>query len=111
VVISTATVLTTQLNEASSGLSNEREDSNKRVAMYVDEINSMAQEISIINKDIAAIESNGTVANELRDRRDLLLNEMAELVDITTYEMKMVLYLFISETMHSLMALCSISYI
>jgi len=28
----------------------------------------------------------GTVANELRDRRDLLLNEMAELVDITTYE-------------------------
>ena len=86
VVISTATVLTTQLNEASNGLSNEREDSNKRVAMYVDEINSMAQEISIINKDITAIESNGTVANELRDRRDLLLNEMAELVDITTYE-------------------------
>lgn len=86
VVISTATVLTTQLNEASSGLSNERYDSNKRIAMYVDEINNMAKEISTLNKDIISTESNGRVANELRDRRDLLLNNMSELVDINTYE-------------------------
>lgn len=86
VVVSTAKVLTTQLNETATGLSKARSDSNKRIKMYVDEINNMADEINTLNKDIASFESNGRVANDLRDRRDLLLNKMSEIVDINTYE-------------------------
>lgn len=86
VVISTSKVLTTQLNETAAGLSKARSDSNKRIKMYVDEINDIAEEITTLNKDIASFESNGRVANDLRDRRDLLLNKMSEIVDISTYE-------------------------
>jgi len=103
VVISTAKVLTTQLNETATGLSKARTDSNKRIKMYVDEINDMAEEISTLNKDIASFESNGRVANDLRDRRDLLLNKMSEIVDISTYENEMVLYQYLSVIMPLLM--------
>jgi flagellar hook-associated protein 1 FlgK len=86
VVISKAQSLATQLNESADGIATARDDSNKRIKMYVDEINNMAAEIDQLNKDITAFESNGKVANDLRDRRDLLLNKMSEIVDINTYE-------------------------
>lgn len=86
VVISKAKTLSTQLNETSDGVTTARADSNNRVKTYVDEVNNMADEINKLNKDITAFESNGKIANDLRDRRDLLLNKLSEIVNINTYE-------------------------
>lgn len=86
VVIDRASVLSSKLNDTSTSLNIARDDSNKKIKMYVEEINNLAAEISSINKDIAAFEGSGKVANDLRDRRDLLLDKMSNLVDINVYE-------------------------
>lgn len=53
----------------------------------VDQINSMIDQIAELNKGISAVEIKGSVnANDLRDRRDLLLEQLSEYMDINYYE-------------------------
>ena len=54
--------------------------------MRVDNVNEMTAKIAHLNKDIVTMEANGSSANDLRDQRDLLVDQLAELVDVTTYE-------------------------
>ena len=64
-----------------------QDDVNQEIKVNVDRINSIAQEVASLNKQINVIEMNsGLVANELRDQRDLLIDELSELVDVTTEE-------------------------
>ena len=49
-------------------------------------INSLAQKISTLNKQINTIELSGARANELRDQRDLLIDELSEIVDVEINE-------------------------
>ncbi len=58
-------------------------DVNDEIKIKVDEINGIAQQISTLNKQISAIEINGTaVANELRDKRDLLIDQLSAVIDV-----------------------------
>ena len=51
------------------------------------EINGIAQEIATLNKEINTIEMDGvSVANELRDKRDLLVDELSAIVDVSVEE-------------------------
>lgn len=62
-------------------------DVNDEIKIKVDEINSIATEISSLNKEINLIEMDGTsIANELRDKRDLLVDQLSAVVDVTTEE-------------------------
>lgn len=62
-------------------------DVNDEIAIKIDEINDIAQEISSLNKQINIIEVGGkTVANELRDKRDLLVDELSAVVDVSCEE-------------------------
>ena len=64
-----------------------QKDINSEIKLKVDEINSLSSEIATINKQINVIEMNtGAVANELRDQRDLLVDELSELVDVEVKE-------------------------
>jgi flagellar hook-associated protein 1 FlgK len=56
------------------------------ILAYVQEINSYAQEISEINKLIFEYEASGHRANDLRDQRELLLDQLSSIVDVTSYE-------------------------
>ena len=52
-----------------------------------DEINSLASEIATLNKQINVIEIDGKAnANELRDQRDLMIDELSEIVDVNVSE-------------------------
>lgn len=62
-------------------------DVNDEIKIKVDEINSIATEIASLNKEINLIEMDGTsMANELRDKRDLLVDQLSAVVDVTTEE-------------------------
>ncbi|MBO5032916.1 MAG: flagellar hook-associated protein FlgK [Lachnospiraceae bacterium] len=62
-------------------------DVNDEVSIKVDEINSIALQISSLNKEINTIEVGGkTVANELRDKRDLLIDQLSSVIDVQCEE-------------------------
>ena len=62
-------------------------DVNDEIAIKVDEINSVAQQIALLNKQINMVEANGTtVANDLRDKRDLLVDQLSAVVDVQCEE-------------------------
>ncbi len=78
------------LTEYFKGLSGNIEalqkDVNQEIKLRVDEINSLAGEIATLNKQINTIELTGTNANELRDRRELLVDRLSEIVDVEIIE-------------------------
>ncbi|MEA2102854.1 MAG: flagellar hook-associated protein FlgK [Thermodesulfobacteriota bacterium] len=53
----------------------------------VQEVNSIISQIAGLNKEITAVEIDGVInANDLRDRRELLLGELSGYMDINYYE-------------------------
>ena len=79
--------LTTYFNDMFNSMQKMQSDVNQEIKVEVDRINSIAQEIAALNKQINVIEMNtGAVANELRDQRDLLVDELSEIVDVEVTE-------------------------
>ena len=60
------------------------QDQNESVSTVAQSINSKAEQISVLNQAIASYEHSGTTANDLRDERNTLLDELSGLVNITT---------------------------
>jgi len=53
----------------------------------VDQINIIIEQIADLNKQISSVEIDGMInANDLRDRRELLLEELSTYMDISYYE-------------------------
>lgn len=59
---------------------------NEEIRNKVDEINTIAEQIATLNKQINTIEVNQTHANELRDKRSLLVDQLAKIVDVEVRE-------------------------
>ncbi|MDO4189225.1 MAG: flagellar hook-associated protein FlgK [Lachnospiraceae bacterium] len=59
---------------------------NEEIRNKVDEINSIAEQISTLNKQINTIEVNKVHANELRDKRNLLVDQLSKIVDVEIKE-------------------------
>lgn len=78
--------LTEYFNGMSGNLKKVQKDVNQEIKLKVDEINSLAGEIAALNKQINVIELTGSKANELRDRRTVLLDQLSQIVDIETQE-------------------------
>ncbi len=63
-----------------------QEDADDRIADLVDEINTIAEQIADLNGKITRVEVSGHAANDYRDERDLLLNKLADMVEINSFE-------------------------
>lgn len=74
------------MQEIKKDLQLEQEDLNAEISNNVNSINSYAQEIASLNKQINVVELTGENANELRDRRSLVLDELSKIVEISTSE-------------------------
>lgn len=83
---STAKSLTDYFNNMYGDLQNLQEDVNDEIKIRVDHINSIAQDIATVNKQINVIEMSGGSANELRDKRDNLIDELSAVVDVEVEE-------------------------
>ncbi len=61
-------------------------DADQRIGLHVIEVNSLAAEINTLNVEIAKVAAVGDRPNDLLDRRDLLLDKLAKLADISVSE-------------------------
>lgn len=78
--------LTEYFNGLAGNMEAMQKDVNQEIKLKVDQINSLAGEIATLNKQINTIELSGVNANELRDRRTLLIDELSEIVDVEIKE-------------------------
>ncbi len=72
-----------RFNEISKRFSTAERDTLSEVTSLVREVNSRANEVAALNIEIAEAQSTGSIANDLLDRRDVVVNELSELVDVT----------------------------
>lgn len=84
--ISDASKLCSYFNNNASRLELLQATVNDEVKTTVDNINSIAQKVALLNKQINTIEQNGGQANELRDHRALLVDELSQIVTIEAKE-------------------------
>ena len=84
--LGTAESLAEYFNTMAGNLQELQKDVNTEIRTCVDQINSLAQEIVTLNKQINVIEIGGGTANELRDQRALLIDQLSEIVDVEVEE-------------------------
>lgn len=85
--ISAVQSMTEYFNNTSANLKELQKDVNSQIKVRVDRINSLSTEIATLNKQINVVEmSTHSTANELRDKRDLMVDELSSIVDVETRE-------------------------
>lgn len=77
-----ADLLARDFNRVSEQLKEIRGDANAEVAIHVNDINAITSEIATLNGQVQKVEISGGFANDERDRRDLLIKNLGELIDI-----------------------------
>lgn len=85
-VISQAQKLVDAFHTINGQLQDLRASANDDVVGRVNDINQTAKEIANLNRQITASELGGQKANDLRDQRDLLIDDLSNMVDVTTTE-------------------------
>lgn len=74
--------------EHSSAFNQIRLDANQEIRRHVETINGLAARVASLNDEIFKAESSGREAPDLRDQRAVLINDIAELVDIEQVELR-----------------------
>ncbi len=85
--VSAVKSMTDYFNNMYGDLQNLQADVNDEIKIRIDHINSIAQDLATVNKQINTIEIQGTTANELRDKRDALIDELSAVVDVEVQEL------------------------
>lgn len=80
--------LTEYFNSLSNSMKQIQENCNFEIKNKVDQINSLAKQIATLTKQINTIEVNGVIANDLRDQRALLVDELSEIANVSVTEQK-----------------------
>ncbi|MBR3518308.1 MAG: flagellar hook-associated protein FlgK [Lachnospiraceae bacterium] len=92
-MIGSAGNLATYFRDTYNNMQKLQDDVNQEIKVNIDRINSIVEEIASLNKQVNVIEMNsGAVANELRDQRDLLVDELSEIVDVEVTEVPVIDY-------------------
>ncbi|MDR1619819.1 MAG: flagellar hook-associated protein FlgK [Clostridiales bacterium] len=82
----TAITLCTILNHYYDKLVGQQEDLNTQMEQTANRVNDIMHDIAYYNEKIYAFELSSEPANDLRDKRDLLLDELSQLIDIAYNE-------------------------
>ncbi len=78
--------LCTYFNSVAGALTELQKDCNEEILNATKQINIIAEKISLLNKEINRLELDGGYANELRDKRALLVDELSAMVNVETKE-------------------------
>jgi flagellar hook-associated protein 1 len=81
-----AQALTQRVSTLSSQISDQIEIANKQISSITSAVNSLGQQLAGINVEIMSAlgDANVQAPNDLLDKRDQLLGELSQLVDVTT---------------------------
>lgn len=85
-VVNAGMALAEYFNTLTVNLRKIQVDANEEIKNKCEQINTMAANIAGLNKQINIIEANGGTANDLRDQRNVLLDELAKIANISTTE-------------------------
>lgn len=86
-VIASASDLAGQFNAVSQDVDRLKSDLAGQTTQTVDEVNSLTSRIADLNGRIYAIEVKGQQANELKDQRDQLVDDLSKKVDLRAVNM------------------------
>jgi len=84
--VSTMKSITEYFNNVYTSLQSEQADVNAEIKLRADRVSAIAQEVASINKQINIIEMTGAKANELRDKRDVLVDDLSKIISVETRE-------------------------
>lgn len=81
-----ATALVNGVRRVYDGLNSQIEETNTRIAAAAESVNDLTSGISELNVQIVANELGGHEASDLRDSRDLLVEQLSGIMDISVQE-------------------------
>lgn len=84
--IAEAEALTRRFNELNSSIVRQNEQINENLESLAQQVTTLGKDIANLNDKIRLNVVAGKPANELRDQRDLLVEELASLIDIQVVE-------------------------
>ncbi len=79
---------TSFIQETASYLQDLQSEANTEIKSCVEQINAIAEKIASVTKQINMIEAYGGSANDLRDQRTVLIDDLSELCDVSVLEEK-----------------------
>lgn len=85
-LLSRAEALSVAINNAYSDLLQMQKDMNTQISQTISDINRITSQIAGLNEKISQAETVGQNANDYRDMRGKLLNELANKIDIQFFE-------------------------
>ncbi len=85
-LVEQAQSLAVSLNSKYSQLTAIQQDLDRQITLGTQNVNQLAQQIASLNVSIAQVEASGQQANDLRDKRDLLLDQLSKTMGVTYYE-------------------------
>ena len=88
--VSNAQKLCTYFNSTANQLQDLQSTINDEIKTTVENVNSIAQKVALLNKQINTVEQQGGQANELRDQRALLVDELSQIVSVDVDEVDVV---------------------
>jgi flagellar hook-associated protein 1 len=86
VVLAKASTLVTTFHQIHTDLTNTRRAINVQIDVNIGEINGLTRNIADLNAQIKSAEVSGQNANDLRDKRDLAVNELATRIEVSTLD-------------------------
>ncbi len=85
-VVTTAQTFTEFVNGVAKNMQQLQEEANAEIKSCVEQINAYAEKIASVNRQINTIEAYGTNANDLRDQRSVLIDELSEYCNVEILE-------------------------
>lgn len=86
VVLAKASTLVTTFHQIHTDLTNTRRAIDVQIGVNIVEINGLTRKIADLNTQIKSAEVSGQNANDLRDKRDLAVNELATRIEVSTLD-------------------------
>lgn len=81
-VLTQAQQMINRLHQLSREMTDLRNSTDQDLVIMTDEVNQLTSEIAILNQQIKGVEIGNDHANDLRDRRDLLINQLSQVIDV-----------------------------
>ncbi|CAH1215854.1 hypothetical protein PAECIP111891_04325 [Paenibacillus allorhizoplanae] len=86
VVKESALAVTDAFNHAAKQLNDLASDLNDNITVKVTQVNTTLKQIAGLNNEIFRVEGLGNNANDLRDQRDLLVDELSKVINVSVQE-------------------------
>jgi len=83
-MVQSSRTLASRFHEVVGQLTLTNRETGSELRSRASQVNGIADDIAELNVEIANTQSTGIAANDLLDRRDLLISQLSELVDLTT---------------------------